>query len=99
MKRGSWRAVVVCSALLVAPVGALQQDVPIDLRPLLAPPPSEMRLVVTRYDLDRTPLPGSYASGGGGGRGPGRAGRARGAGAGARPAGSACPYRRLGSRD
>ena len=36
MKRGFWRAVVVCSALLVAPVGALQQDVPIDLRPLLA---------------------------------------------------------------
>ena len=84
MKRGFWRAVVVCSALLVAPVGALQQDVPIDLRPLLAAPQSEMRLVVVRYNADRSTLSGNYAGGNraGGGR---RGGGAGPAGGGAQP--------------
>ena len=84
MKRGSWRAVVVCSALLVAPVGALQQDVPTDLRPLLAAPQSEMRLVVVRYNADRSTLSGNYAGGNraGGGR---RGGGAGPAGGGAQP--------------
>ena len=52
--------------------------VPADLTPLLAAPASEMRLVVTRYHLDRIALAGNYAvpSGGGGGRGGGGAGPA-----------------------
>jgi len=60
------------------------QAVPADLKPLLAAPVSEMRLVVTRYRADRTTLAGNYAgpSGGGGGRG-GRGGAAAPAGAGA----------------
>ena len=60
------------------------QAVPADLKPLLAAPVSEMRLVVTRYRADRTTLAGNYAgpSGGGGGRG-GRGGGAAPAGAGA----------------
>src|SRR6476659_1948052 len=85
MKRSLWRAVVVSSALLVAPVAALQpQDVPTDLRPLLAAPQSETRLVVVRYNADRTTLSGNYAGGnraGGGGRRGGGAGPAGGAGA------------------
>src|SRR6476660_434384 len=84
MKRSLWRAVVVSSALLVAPVGALQpQDVPTDLRPLLAAPLSEMRLVVVRYNADRSTLSGNYAGGnrGAGGRRGGGAGNAGGGGA------------------
>jgi len=84
MKRSLWRAVVVSSALLVAPVGALQpQDVPTDLRPLLAAPQSEMRLVVVRYNADRSTLSGNYAGGnrGAGGRRGGGAGNAGGGGA------------------
>jgi len=83
MKRSLWRAVVVSSALLVAPVGALQpQDVPTDLRPLLAAPQSEMRLVVVRYNADRSTLSGNYAGGnrGAGGRRGGGAGSAGGGG-------------------
>ena len=86
MKRSFWRAAVVCSALLVAPLGAVQpQDVPTDLRPLLAAPQSEMRLVVVRYNADRSTLSGNYAGGnraGGGGR---RGGGAGNAGGGAQP--------------
>src|SRR5262249_23707768 len=50
-------------------------SVPKDLRPLLTPRQSEMRLVVTRYQDDRNMLTGNYAGvlpggrGGGGGRG------------------------------
>jgi hypothetical protein len=45
--------------------------VPADLKPLLAAPQSEMRLVVQRYTLDRNTLSGNYANGslGRGGRG------------------------------
>ena len=39
--------------------------VPSDLKPLLAPRTSEMRLVVTRYELDRATLSANYANGGG----------------------------------
>ena len=49
-----------------------QEAVPADLRPLLAAPQSEMRMVVQRYTLDRATLAGNYANGaarGGGGRG------------------------------
>ena len=52
---------------------AQDQTVPTDLTPLLAAPQSEMRLVVQRYNLDRTTLSGNYANGSG--RGGGRGGR------------------------
>ena len=58
------------------------QTVPADLKPLLAEPASEMRLVVTRYNADRSTLSGNYA--GAGRRGGGRAAAA--AGGGGRPA-------------
>ena len=59
---------------------AQDQSVPTDLTPLLAAPQSEMRMVVQRYNLDRTTLSGNYANGSGrGGRG-GRGGQ-RGGGA------------------
>src|SRR6187431_1271207 len=53
--------------------------VPADLKPLLAAPASEMRLVVTRYQADRSTLAGNYAGPSGAGRG---AGGRRGGGAG-----------------
>ena len=51
--------------------------VPRNLRSLLAPRRSEMRLVIQRYSGDHTLLGGNYAVGqtGGGGRGAGRGGR------------------------
>jgi uncharacterized protein (DUF885 family) len=66
-----------------------QATVPADLKPLLAKPVSEMRLVVTRYTADRQTLntnyagPGGFNMGRGGGRGQGRGvgGGAGGAGA------------------
>src|SRR5215208_2172469 len=59
-------------------VGFQQQpstSVPADLKPLLAAPASEMRLVVTRYQADRNTLAGNYAGPSGAGRGGGRGGR------------------------
>ncbi|HEX3928641.1 MAG TPA: DUF885 family protein [Gemmatimonadales bacterium] len=58
-----------------APGSAAAADVvPSDLRPLLAPHHSEMRLVVTRYTADRALLAGNYAGPSGrGGRGRGGA--------------------------
>ena len=50
---------------------AADDDVPSDLKPLLAAPESELRLVTERYSIDRTTLNGNYD----GGRGPGRGGR------------------------
>lgn len=63
-----------------APAAALQtpsDTVPADLRPLLTPRHSEMRLVTLRYTLDRSTLEANYfgaPGGAGGGRG-GRGGR------------------------
>src|SRR5262245_57283012 len=59
---------------------AQEQSVPKDLKPLLRPRQSEMRLVTTRYNADRNLLATNYAGaasglGGGGGRG-GRGGPA-----------------------
>jgi Bacterial protein of unknown function (DUF885) len=56
---------------------AQDQTVPVDLKPLLAAPQSEMRMVAQWYTLDRVTLSGNYANGGGrsGGRG-GRGGNA-----------------------
>lgn len=76
-----------CSLLALSPSRLLAQQtpaapsgVPADLRALLAPARSEMRLVNLRYTTDRTLLSGNYAGpvatgrgggGGGGGRGDG----------------------------
>lgn len=76
----------------VAVPQAAQDEVPTDLRSLLSPALSEMRLVTQRYTQDRTTLNGNYLPGagrqGGGGRG-GRGGR--GGGQAAAPAAPAAP--------
>ncbi len=58
---------------------ATTADVPTDLRPLLAKPASEMRLVTQRYTADRATLNGNYDGGRGFGRGGGRGQGGRGA--------------------
>jgi hypothetical protein len=66
--------VILLTCFLFAAASNVQEEVPADLRPLLAAPESEMRLVVQRYTLDRTALSGNYANGavrGGGRRGRG----------------------------
>jgi hypothetical protein len=77
------RLAVVIAGLLFGfeTLGLLAQDqpVPSDLRPLLAAPQSEMRMVVQRYSADRSTLSGNYANGSG--RGGGRGNRGGGAGA------------------
>ena len=94
-RSGLWKSpaiVGLLAAVLALPLAAapdaVQQppaaqtaiDVPANLRPLLIPAPSEMRLVVQRYTLDRNTLAGNYLAGAGrGGRGGGRGGRGRGA--------------------
>ena len=80
MRPRPWAVVLACALLCAMPSGllsardaiAFQQDVPSDLKPLLAPRASEMRLVVVRYTADRGLLNGNYA--GGAGRGGGRRG-------------------------
>jgi hypothetical protein len=75
-------------ALVVPPMHAQDSGVPADLKPLLAKPASEMRLVVTRYNADRQTLNQNFAGpggfnmgrGGGGGRGQGAPGAAPGQG-------------------
>ena len=59
--------------LLALRTTAQEPAVPADLKPLLAAPQSDMRLVVQRYTLDRSTLSGNYANGsmGRGGRGRG----------------------------
>src|SRR5262245_37837578 len=67
-------------AVLAAGVHAQNDAVPADLKPLLAKPASEMRLIVTRYTADRQTLNANYAGPGGfnmpGARGGGRRGAA-----------------------
>ena len=46
-----------------APAAAPDQAPPKDLRPLLSPRQSEMRLVTVRYTLDRGTLTGNYLGG------------------------------------
>ena len=89
--------VVLLAALSVAPVWSQQAGqpaepadhaVPADLRPLLAPPQSELRLVTLLYSTDRTTLTGNFDTGratGRGGAGGGRGGRGAAAAAPARP--------------
>jgi hypothetical protein len=85
----SRRFALAAGALLVGlgtlSLRAQEQVVPADLKPLLAAPQSEMRMVVQRYNLDRSTLSGNYAHGSG--RGGGRGGRGGAPAAGAAPAG------------
>jgi hypothetical protein len=84
-----WWLGLILSAGLASPMAVVQgqqavpaqgapatgpQAAPKDLRPLLAAPQSEMRLVVQRYTLDRSTLNGNYLPGGRTG-GPGGRGR------------------------
>ncbi len=68
-----WALVITTSAALygqdAAAPAAVRVPVPADLRPLLAPRHSELRLVVLRYNADRNLLSGNYAGATGGGRG------------------------------
>lgn len=88
------RLTIVAAALLAFVIPATQAQetsVPSDLKPLLAKPASEMRLVVTRYTADRQTLnqnfagPGGFNMGGGRGRGQGAAGAAQATGLGPVP--------------
>ena len=68
---------------------AADDSVPSDLKPLLAKPQSEMRLVTLRYTTDRSTLNGNYDGGRGFGRGGGRGqGGPQGGRAGAAPTGT-----------
>ncbi len=72
------KQVCLWALALTLVVGFQQQapsSVPAYLKPLLAAPASEMRLVVTRYQADRALLAGNYAGPSGAGRGGGRGGR------------------------
>lgn len=71
---GAGVAVAVPQAAFQA-VGQTTDEVPADLRPLLSPPLSEMRLVTQRYTMDRNTLNGNYLPGGGRQGGGGRGGR------------------------
>ena len=92
------RVASVLALMVVPPIG-LGADrvatwqappaVPADLTPLLAGPVSEFRLVVTRYNADRSTLSGNYAGQSGRGGGGGRAGGGRAGGGGA--AGAVAP--------
>ena len=81
MRRVTRLAILLCStvassALAQAGPGpaGVRDSVPGDLRPLLAPHRSEMRLVTLRYGQDRALLLGNYAGAAGcGGRGGGAA--------------------------
>jgi hypothetical protein len=75
------RLPVVAAALLSLSIPFLRAQetaVPADLKPLLAKPASEMRLVVTRYNADRSLLNQNFAGPGGFNMGRGRGGGARG---------------------
>jgi hypothetical protein len=78
-------AVAIALALTTFPSSAQEPAVPADLKPLLAAPQSEMRMVVQRYNADRSTLSGNYAHGSG--RGGGRGGRGGAPSAGPAPAG------------
>ncbi len=75
--------VATLCALAIPTVQAQDSTVSSDLKPLLAKPASEVRLIVTRYNADRAELNRDYAGRGGfnfpGGRGGGGGGRGQGA--------------------
>src|SRR6188474_2917662 len=95
MRSGRLLQAVTVVGFVIAAVQAVTGQtpaVPQDLKPLLAKPVSEMRLVVTRYNADRQTLNANYAGPGGfnmpggrGGGGRGAAPAAGGPGAGAAP--------------
>jgi Bacterial protein of unknown function (DUF885) len=98
-RRGRFWGVLLLTTLCVVPgwtqdagvqSPAPDLTVPGDLKPLLAAPQSEMRLVTLLYTTDRTTLNGDFDTGRAGGRG-GRGGREGGAGRGAGPAGTQGP--------
>jgi hypothetical protein len=101
-QQARWVVTIAAAAVsILMPVGltagrtasvAQAPAVPSDLRPLLAAPASEMRLVVTRYNADRSTLIGDYAGRAGGGRA-GGGGRGANAGGGAPGAPVAAPER------
>jgi Bacterial protein of unknown function (DUF885) len=86
MSEQRWRALCIALLLAVSSAGqvsirgqapsaapsTVSDSVPSDLRPLIAKPQSEMRLVVQRYGIDRNTLHGNYDGGRGAGRGAGR---------------------------
>jgi Bacterial protein of unknown function (DUF885) len=77
-----------------SPQAPPDESVPADLRQLVAPAQSEMRLVTQRYNADRLLLAGNYQGGGDGGRGgSGRGGPAAGPSGSLRPPGSVSPNR------
>lgn len=76
MRRAIRLSLVLCSTLtssaLAQGATTFRDTIPADLRPLLAPRRSEMRLVTLRYNADRNLLVGNYAGNAGGrGRGAG----------------------------
>jgi Bacterial protein of unknown function (DUF885) len=68
MRRANGLLLVLCCAATPVARGQasppVRDTVPADLRPLLAPHRSEMRLVSLRYNADRSLLGGNYAGGG-----------------------------------
>jgi Bacterial protein of unknown function (DUF885) len=98
-------AIALLVVVLLAPLGAqnagvssqapADESVPADLRALVAPAQSEMRLVTQRYSADRVLLAGNYQGGGDAGRGGGGrgGGPAAGASGSVRPPVSVSPNR------
>ena len=87
---GTYAGPVLTQEQAGAAATAVAEQVPSDLRPLLAKPLSEFRLVTQRYTLDRSTLNGNY-DGGRSGRGGGRGQGGPGGPAGGRGAGTAAP--------
>ena len=85
-RRVAVAAIALSALATVATVRAQNERVPQDLKPLLAKPVSEMRLVVTRYNADRQTLNANFAGPGGFNMPGGRGGRGRGGDAAAAPA-------------
>lgn len=89
------RLTVVAATLCALAVPTMQaqdqQMVPADLKPLLAKPASEMRLVVTRYSADRQELNRNYAGANGFNMPSGRGGGGRGRGAAPQASGQGTP--------
>ena len=74
-------AVLAAALISIAVPAAQNQGPPRNLKPLLAKPASELRLVVTRYNADRSLLNTNFAGPGGFNMPGGRGGRGRGRGA------------------
>jgi len=86
LRRATAAASAIVALVSIATLTAQSERVPQGLKPLLAKPASEMRLVVTRYNADRQALNANYAGAGGFNMPGGRGGRGRAGGADAAPA-------------